>query len=55
MWNGFLENNSTMALVDLRKCGPAWALDLVDGNGFFRTLPHVHGMEGFFAALFRKQ
>ena len=51
----FLRKNSTMALVDLRKCGPAWALDLVDGNGFFRTLPHVHGMEGFFAALFRKK
>ncbi len=51
----FLGKNSTMALVDLQKCAPDWALDLVDGNGFFRTLPHVHGMEGFFAALFRKK
>ena len=51
----FLRRNSTMALVDLRKCAPGWALDLVDGNGFFRTLPHIHGMEGFFGALFRKE
>ncbi|HIJ36665.1 MAG TPA: 16S rRNA (cytosine(967)-C(5))-methyltransferase RsmB, partial [Deltaproteobacteria bacterium] len=51
----FLRRNSTMALVDLRKSAPGWALDLVDGNGFFRTLPHIHGMEGFFGALFTKK
>jgi 16S rRNA C967 or C1407 C5-methylase (RsmB/RsmF family) len=44
-----------MALVNLRKCAPEWVLDMVDKDGFFRTLPHVHGMEGFFAALFTKK
>ena len=50
----FLRKNPGIALVDLRKCAPGWVLDMVDANGFFRTLPHVHGMEGFFGALFRK-
>lgn len=28
--------------------------ELVDAQGFFRTLPHRHGTDGFFAAVFRK-
>lgn len=28
--------------------------ELVDAQGFFRTLPHHHGTDGFFAAAFRK-
>ena len=51
----FLKRNSAMALMDLRKSAPGWVRELVDGNGFFRTLPHLHGMEGFFTALFRKK
>jgi 16S rRNA (cytosine967-C5)-methyltransferase len=43
------------ALLDLRQRIPEWGFDLVDDNGFFKTFPHVHGMEGFFAALFRKK
>jgi 16S rRNA (cytosine967-C5)-methyltransferase len=53
VWD-FLEKNREMALEDLRKRVPKWGLDLMDNRGFLKTLPHVHGMDGFFGALFRK-
>lgn len=49
-----LRENHGIVLQDLRQRIPPWGFDLVDGNGFFKTFPHIHGMEGFFAALFRK-
>jgi len=52
--SGFLKNHGNLALENLRKCAPEWALDLIDDQGFFRTFPHIHGMDGFFAALFKK-
>ncbi len=51
---GFLERNSEIALENLKSTVPEWGLDLIDDNGFFRTFPHIHGMEGFFGALFTK-
>lgn len=51
---GFLERNSEIALENLKSTIPEWGLDLIDDNGFFRTFPHIHGMEGFFGALFTK-
>jgi 16S rRNA (cytosine967-C5)-methyltransferase len=51
----FLRENRGIVQEDLRKVVPGWAADLIDDNGFFRTFPHVHGMEGFFGALFRKK
>lgn len=51
---GFLERNQGLRLQNLRKTAPAWAHDLLDENGFYRALPHVHGTEGFFGALFVK-
>jgi 16S rRNA (cytosine967-C5)-methyltransferase len=52
--SGLLENRRDLALEDLREQAPPWALDLIDDQGFFRTFPHVHGMDGFFAASFNK-
>lgn len=52
--HAFLESNRDVKLEDLRTHGPAWARDLVDEQGCFRTYPHVHQMDGFFAALFVK-
>jgi 16S rRNA (cytosine967-C5)-methyltransferase len=52
---GFLERNSEIALENLKSTIPEWGLDLIDDNGFFRAFPHIHGMEGFFGALFRKE
>jgi 16S rRNA (cytosine967-C5)-methyltransferase len=50
-----LKQNKDIALQDLRQRIPPWGVDLVDDNGFFKTFPHIHGMDGFFAALFRKK
>ena len=49
-----LMENQGVVLKDLRHRIPPWGLELVDDNGFFKTFPHIHGMEGFFAALFKK-
>jgi 16S rRNA (cytosine967-C5)-methyltransferase len=49
-----LAGNKDMALVDLRERAPLWAVDLIDDRGFLRTFPHLHGMDGFFGALLRK-
>lgn len=51
----FLRENRGVGLVHLRDRGPAWAGDLMDETGFMKALPHVHGTEGFFAALFEKR
>jgi len=52
--NEFLKMNSAMTLEDLKDCAPEWCRGFIDDQGFFKTLPHVHGMDGFFAALFKK-
>lgn len=53
--DGFLEMNKQMVLVDLKVHIPSWGHDLIDDRGFFRTFPHIHGMDGFFGALFVKK
>jgi 16S rRNA (cytosine967-C5)-methyltransferase len=50
----FLKKNRDMTLMDLRDHVPEWGRALIDTQGFFRSLPHVHGMDGFFGALFTK-
>jgi 16S rRNA (cytosine967-C5)-methyltransferase len=50
----FLDKNREMALMDLRNHVPEWGLPLIDNQGFFRTLPHIHGIDGFFGALFAR-
>jgi 16S rRNA (cytosine967-C5)-methyltransferase len=50
-----LESHREIVLCDLRERAPEWAQPLIDREGFFRTFPHKHGMDGFFAALFRKK
>ncbi len=50
----FLDRNSDMSLENLKNHAPEWGLDLIDDQGFFRTFPHIHNMDGFFAALFMK-
>jgi len=49
-----LERNRGIVLENLKDHMPEWGLDLIDDDGFLRTLPHVHGIEGFFGALFVK-
>ncbi|HJX34037.1 MAG TPA: RsmB/NOP family class I SAM-dependent RNA methyltransferase, partial [Desulfatiglandales bacterium] len=50
----FLVRNSDVSLENLKSHVPEWGLDLIDDQGFFRTFPHIHNMDGFFAALFTK-
>ena len=52
---GLCEAHRDMRLVNLKARGPAWASSLVDEHGFLKALPHVHGTEGFFGALFVKE
>jgi 16S rRNA (cytosine967-C5)-methyltransferase len=47
----FLSEQAHMALENLKGDVPAWAMPLIDPHGYFRTLPHEHGMDGFFGAL----
>lgn len=51
----FLEGRKDIRLEDLKEHVPAWGRDLINEHGFFKTLPHVHHMDGFFAALFHRQ
>jgi 16S rRNA (cytosine967-C5)-methyltransferase len=49
-----LTKNPGIILENLKDHAPDWAMGFIDNQGFFKTLPHLHGMDGFFAALFRK-
>ncbi len=51
----FLKANKGMIQVDLRDRAPGFAHNFINEQGFFKTLPDVDGMDGFFAALFKKQ
>ena len=53
--NDFLERNEEIERVDLRQEVPAWGKDLINEEGFYKTLPHIHNMDGFFGALFVKK
>jgi 16S rRNA (cytosine967-C5)-methyltransferase len=50
-----LDVRKDLSLADLREHAPEWARGLVDDYGFFRTFPHIHDMDGFFAALLTKK
>lgn len=52
--DNFLRSTEDMTLLDLRDHIPEWGMDLIDNDGFFRSYPNVHKMDGFFAALFKK-
>jgi 16S rRNA (cytosine967-C5)-methyltransferase len=47
----FLEKREGFRLENIGLQLPSWGQDLVDEKGFLKTLPHIHLMDGFFAAL----
>jgi 16S rRNA (cytosine967-C5)-methyltransferase len=53
--NDFLERYEEIEHVDLRQEVSAWGKDLINDEGFFKTLPHIHNMDGFFGAVFVKK
>ena len=50
-----LQGHADISLIDLKKDAPDWCLDLIDHRGLLKTLPHVHQMDGFFAALLTRR
>jgi 16S rRNA (cytosine967-C5)-methyltransferase len=50
----FLRSERRFALDDPRPLLPEPARVLVDGRGFFRSFPHRHGLDGFFAARLKR-
>jgi len=51
----FLQKNRGVRPVNLRDEASASVRDLVDETGFMKSLPHIHGTDGFFGALFEKR
>jgi 16S rRNA (cytosine967-C5)-methyltransferase len=48
----FLRTHPRFARVDARQAAVDLDAALVDGSGYLRTCPHVHGLEAFFGAAF---
>jgi len=51
----FLAAAPDFAPVDLRTAGTALPAEVIDARGHLRTLPHLHGLEAFFAAVFERR
>jgi 16S rRNA (cytosine967-C5)-methyltransferase len=51
---GFLRENQGVALAP-RETAAEEVRELLDANGFLRTLPHRHDTDGFFAARFERR
>jgi 16S rRNA (cytosine967-C5)-methyltransferase len=52
--DSLLACHKDIVLQDLRDYGPVWVRPLIDDRGFLKTFPHIHHMDGFFAALFTR-
>lgn len=52
--NDFLSERNDFVVEDLRHVSPA-SPEIFTEQGFFRSWPHRHGMDGFFAARLRKK
>jgi 16S rRNA (cytosine967-C5)-methyltransferase len=52
--DAFLQSAPDFEAVDARSAAPLLPREVVDDRGHMRTLPHVHGLEAFFGAVFRR-
>ena len=50
----FLKNNSCFKIYQNFKDTPINVQPFLDQNGFIRTLPHIHGMDGFFSVCLQR-
>lgn len=53
--DAFLAGASQFAAIDARHAAPDLPAAVVDARGHLRTLPHVHGLEAFFGAVFQRR
>jgi 16S rRNA (cytosine967-C5)-methyltransferase len=53
--DAFLAGASPFVAVDARQASPDLPAAVVDARGHLRTLPHVHGLEAFFGAVFQRR
>ncbi|SNQ61028.1 16S rRNA (cytosine(967)-C(5))-methyltransferase RsmB [Candidatus Methanoperedens nitratireducens] len=51
----FLEENEEFCLVPVIEVNPELFSKFMTEKGFFRSLPHVHGTDGFFGAVMRRK
>jgi len=51
---GFIAEHPGFEVKDLRRILPQGLKPLMGEDGFFRSLPHRHGMDGFFAARLKR-
>ncbi len=52
--DAFLAGASAFGAIDARRAAPDLPAAVVDSRGHLRTLPHVHGLEAFFGAVFQR-
>jgi 16S rRNA (cytosine967-C5)-methyltransferase len=52
--SAFVRTMPEFSLVDLRGEDIPLPREVIDDSGYLRTLPHVHGLEAFFGAVFRR-
>jgi 16S rRNA (cytosine967-C5)-methyltransferase len=50
----FLNTHVDFTIFSLSKLGVSALTPFLDKNGFFRSLPHMHPMDGFFCACLQK-
>ena len=53
--DAFLAGAPQFTAVDARRASEDLPAAVVDSRGHLRTLPHVHGLEAFFGAVFERQ
>lgn len=53
--DNFLRKAKDFSLLNLKDHIPEWGRNLIDNDGFFRSYPSEHNMDGFFAALIKRE